>query len=159
MKSDKRTVVQVDWARTSEGVESMWLIITPLVPPYCLFTLYKNMHWLVLLTSRSDTARSFWNSHKHQQHFYFKCMWMTEACLLSFYSPHLLFMGSWSKKQQRCKTLPMRSYPSGFTLLSEEWEQHRNGGVNVPCHSRSFSMGRRDERHSLKVLYVQQQSL
>lgn len=60
------------------------------------------------------------------------------------------------------KTATMQNSPNeklSIWFHTEEWEQHRNGGVNVPCHSRSFSMGRRDERHSLKVLYVQQQSL
>lgn len=55
-------------------------------------------------------------------------------------------------------TLPMRSYPSGFTLLRDVWEQHCSRGVNVPCHSQSFSMGARNERHRLTVLHVQQQS-
>lgn len=52
----------------------------------------------------------------------------------------------------------MRSYPSGFTLLRDVWEQHCNRGVNVPCHCMSFSMGARNERHKLTVLHVQQQS-
>lgn len=100
---------------------------------------YSSLH------THTHTRRAFLNANSSVRNCKF-----TVIILIALFTcevgQHLHFMLCRSEKQQ-C-ILPMRSNPSAFTPLWDVWEQHQDEGVNVPCHTQSFSMGARNERRT-----------